>query len=398
MPARSTDQLLADACQDLRRPRPLSALLTGEAVAQVDAGAKTPKTNGGRWRLNAGSEMQTMVWGVNMGRDGYPEPIRCIIDLAAATFEAGVVPALFAHSSYALIGRWSDLSASDEGIDGDLTLYLSKDAAEAAALPDALKVKVCMDHDHPWQASVGAYPADGVDGYERIDEDDEIELNGRTYSGAGELPLYVMRNACIFESSVVLWGADGNTGRIAAALLDPVTHLRAARAAASKEPSMATPAPVAAARGPSHLKTLLAANKGYETVVSAAFADDKSDAEIAALVSGAKDARIAELEAAAAKPATVPAKAALEAREAAAPPASAAAATVNTGSVELSWSDARREVAGETKLKGMALNAATLAKYPHLEEASKGAFAVNAGAGRPGQVSAAKSLRIGVAH
>ncbi len=374
MPAAAdTDQdTVHEALTQLRRPRLLSALLTAEAVAKVSDKGEKSKANGGRWCLNAGSEMTTYVWGLNTGRDGYPQPIRCVLDLARTSFETAKIPSLYAHSSWALIGNWTNLEADDVGLFGDQTIYLPQDPSQTQIFMDSIRVKSLMDQDHPWQASVGCYPADGLDGYQLVADGKEIKLNGRVYAGAGELPLYVMRKPVVFEASVVLWGADGNTGRIAAALLDP-SSLRAAQIAPAVPPKDSTMSDIKLDR----IKGLIARFAGHEGLVATLLAAGKTDDEISGEVFkkqgeqlAAANGKIAELQAG--KPA---APAAAPAAPSAAVVAAAAAAhaaptftppTVGAKGTK-SFAAARAEVSNENpKLKGLALNEAVFEKYPDL--------------------------------
>jgi hypothetical protein len=47
-------------------------------------------------------------------------------------------------------------------------------------------------------------------------------MNGRQYHGDGDSPLYILHNAQIYEASIVPFGADSVTGRIAASKTPPV--------------------------------------------------------------------------------------------------------------------------------------------------------------------------------
>lgn len=361
-----------EALTQLRRPRLLSALLTAEAVAKVDDKGVKSKANGGRWCLNAGSEMVTYVWGLNTGRDGYPQPIRCVLDLARTTFENAKIPSLFAHSSWALIGNWTNLEAEDDGLFGDQTIYLPQDPSQTQIFTDSIRVKSLMDQDHPWQASVGCYPADGLDGYQLVADGKELKLNGRVYAGAGELPLYVMRKPVVFEASVVLWGADSETGRLAAALLNP-SSLRAAQPAPAAPPKESTMSDI------KRLQGLLARFKGHDATVAQQFAAGKSDDEISAEVFRIQAETIATLQAApkpaavaaaAPAPAPVPAQpsAGVVAAAAAAPAAPAFVPSATAGGAGTkTFAAARAELSKENpNLKGLSLNEAVFERYPDL--------------------------------
>lgn len=277
--------------------RPLAAVLMCEAVAELADGDQPAKDKkDGRWSLNTGAEMTTYVYGVNLDKYGWPQPIRLVLDIAKAKFEKPVIPALFAHSNWSVIGNWKGSAADEKRLSADLTLYRPKDAIEAQVLPDAVKVAALIDRDHPWQCSVGAFPRKGLEGYELIKPGKTVSLNGREFSGDGEYPLYVMRAPVIYEASVVLWGADGNTGKLAASLLDPVAHLRSIHPNPDKgNAQMTTTAPPPAAPSvAARLKAMLAkyTDQADQTLVASLMADEKSDDEIEKAVHAAQLARL----------------------------------------------------------------------------------------------------------
>lgn len=290
--------------------RPLAAVLTCEAVAELAEGDGAGEKTDGRWSLNTGAEMLTYVYGVNLDQYGWPQPIRLVVDLAKAKFEKPVIPALFAHSSWSIIGNWRGAKVDEKRITADLTIYRPKDAIEANVLPEAVRVAALIDRDHPWQASIGGYPKDGIDGYELVKAGKTVEVNGRTFSGDGDHPLFILRKPIIYEASVVLWGADANTGKLAASLLDPVAHLRSIHPNPDRPDkgtvTMSTPAPTAtsASAAPSaaaRMKTLLAkhTDKADHALVAQLMAEDKTDDEIRDAVHAAqlkrRDDEIAEL-------------------------------------------------------------------------------------------------------
>lgn len=350
---------------DDRPSRPLAVRLAAEAVAKV---GDTPAKNDGRWRLNAGSVMLTYVWGVNMGRDGYPQPIRLVIDLASFQFDAAVVPALYAHSSYALVGNWKNCTVEADGVYGDLTLYKPANDIEAECMADAVRVAALLRQDHPWQCSLGCAPANGLDDYEPCDDDTEI--NGTTHAaddGSG-YPLYVLRNGRGFEASIVLFGADSNTGRVAASLTDPLSHLSALRA-------QGTPMPTAAP-AQDRLKTLLSAHPQHKALVAELFANDPAvtdaaivgavklaglEAQVATLTSE-RDALKTERDALAAKLAAAPVKPVVQLGAPAHPPVGGGDETT----APKTFAEARALLAKETGKKGFALNAEVRSRFPGL--------------------------------
>lgn len=349
--------------------------LIAQCRAQVTAseGPASKKANAGRWRLNAGSEMRMTVWGVNMRAGPWgpqPEPIRCVIDMASAEFDKPVIPAFYAHieAMWSTVGNWSNGEISASGIVADLTTYTPRTDAEADMFAYAVAVKSLIDQGHPWEASVGAYSALGLDGWELVPAGATVQCNGRSYDGAGDEPLYILRSARVCESSVVMYGADRDTGRLAAGRHHP-QGIPMTTPAAPAAP--AAPVATAAAIDVARIKTLRAAHPGQEAVVLAQLEAGKTDAEIALAV---KDAELvalrAELAASKANPAA-PAKpvvtaGASETREAAKPPGFAA------GSEAAATGDfmrLRAAIGVETKLKGMALNEEVYRRHPNLRPA-----------------------------
>lgn len=267
--------------------RPLGALLMCEAVAELADDAGAERKGDGRWALNTGAQMITYVWGVNCDDCGWPRPMRLVLDLAKAKFEKPVISALYAHSDWAIVGQWTGGTVDLKKIAADLTIYRDLSAAEAAVLPDAVRVGALLDRDHPWQASVGCYPKDGIDGYELVKAGKTVTVNGTEFQGDGDLPLFIMRKPVIYEASVVLWGADGNTGKLAASLLNPLAHLAQLRSSTPNPDkgtaTMSTPAPASAApTAGARLKALLArfTDETVHGLVVKLMADDKNDDEI----------------------------------------------------------------------------------------------------------------------
>lgn len=168
----------------------------------------------GRWRLNSGSEMLLNVPGLS------DEPIRAVIDLASATFLTPRIVALDDHEGRRVVGYWDKGEITGKGIEADLHLMQPKDEVEANVLAEAVRVAAIARSGVPIQVSVGAEP--GPSGtWEHIAPGLSVELNGRTYQG-GDDGLYVLRGAQIYEASIVTFGADSVTGRIAARHNPPV--------------------------------------------------------------------------------------------------------------------------------------------------------------------------------
>lgn len=170
-----------------------------------------PSNGAGRWRLNAGSEMILQVGSLHGGK-----PVRVVLDVVTAQFAAKRIVALSEHEGRHVIGFWENPSfAADGSTDADLFIVKPSSQEESVVLAEAVRLNALIKAQVPIQTSIGAEA--GPDGkFELVPEGTVIELNGREYSGSGDLPLYILRGGLITESSVVTFGADAETGRLAA--------------------------------------------------------------------------------------------------------------------------------------------------------------------------------------
>ena len=175
--------------------------------ATMMPGTETPQKQG-RWKLNAGSEMIVAVQGINKG-----EPIRLVLDLAACKPKNAKIHALSDHDNTKVIGYWDNFECVTGGIYADLHLVQPKDAVEAEVLPEAVRTNAMIRSGVPIQVSVGADA--GANGTWELAEG-KVSVNGREYDGSGDIPLYILRGGELFESSIVPFGADDQTGRLAA--------------------------------------------------------------------------------------------------------------------------------------------------------------------------------------
>lgn len=233
-----------------------------------------------RWRVNAGSEMIVTVAGVNDGPRG-PRPIRAVLDLSGVKLPTGRLIALADHDEKRPVGFWDNFQADGSGLYACPHLAKAENEMEAAALQDAVRLSALIRNGVPIQASVGVEP--GPSGsWELVPSGESITLNGRTYSGDGELPLFVLRGAELFETSIVTFGADSETGRVAARK----------ETIPAKETAMAeTP-----------LKSLLAKfDQRHHGLVARCVAEGEDDTKIAEKIHAAdmadKDAQITKLQA-----------------------------------------------------------------------------------------------------
>ncbi len=164
----------------------------------------------GRWRLNAGSEMICEIKGLNKGK-----PFRAVVDFASMKRPQARLLMLADHEPDRQIGYWDKVGVDLTGIYAEPHLAAPKDAIEAEVLRDSVKFTALVRNNVPIQASVGIEPAD--DGsWEAVKADEKIMCNGRIYDGAGDLPLFVLRGGELSEASLVTFGADDDTGRLAA--------------------------------------------------------------------------------------------------------------------------------------------------------------------------------------
>lgn len=174
----------------------------------------------GRWKLNAGSIMVTSVPGLNDDKKGNAQPVAMILDMESARFASERIVALSEHMKHSVIGFWDNLSGGKGGMEGDLHFVKLNDEVEKQVFAESVRLSVLARNGVPIQVSVGAEP--GKTGkWEKMDQD-SVVCNGRTYTNDTGLPLYVMRGADIFEASLCTFGADSETGRVAASQTQPV--------------------------------------------------------------------------------------------------------------------------------------------------------------------------------
>lgn len=305
------------------------------------ADAAMGKMRAGRWRLNAGSRMMMCIGGVNEDADGNSQPINVILDMD--TLEVpDRAPALADHDDSKVIGVWNNLSVEGGELSGDLTLAMPIDDREAAALQDAVRASALIRAGVPWQASVGVEAT-----YELVTPDAPVTANGQLVAvdAADEFPVYVARKGSLFEASVVLRGADSNTGQIAA------------KASKTKGIIMSDKL---------SLKELLAKHSAHKALVAELFADDKSATDIATAVHDA-ELKTARDEGASLRKELEDLKASRisKADMTASGKAPAAGHRSSEESDGTSWLEARASVMAENpKLKGQALNAAVARKFP----------------------------------
>lgn len=173
----------------------------------------------GRWRLNSGSEMILNIPAL------CKTPIRAVIEISSAKFAHGQdrIISLYDHDDQRVVGFW-DKGAFSNVIEADLHLIEPKNEAEASALKEAVIVNAMTRSGVPIQVSVGAEPGENGE-WVHIPPGDKIVCNGREYCGDGDLPLYVLKNGEVYEASIVTFGADSVTGRIAARLNLPVVKV-----------------------------------------------------------------------------------------------------------------------------------------------------------------------------
>lgn len=190
--------------------------LVAEKV-QVDPAA-APADSQGRWKLNAGSEMVVTVEGLNPNKKGESQPIRLVIDLAACKPKNPKIHALADHDHAKVMGFWDAFVCGSEGIFADLHLVQPTSTIEAELIPEAVRTAAFIRTGVPIQVSVGADA--GENGSWELAAG-KVMVNGREYDGDGDMPLYILRCGELFESSIVTFGADDKTGRLAAKQNNP---------------------------------------------------------------------------------------------------------------------------------------------------------------------------------
>ncbi len=172
----------------------------------------------GRWTLNNGSEMLLTIPDLAPGKDdsGNPLPIRAVVDLETLRPMAPRIVALRDHDPHRPVGSFHDFAISiAEGVSA--AFDLAKPSAEGALI-DAREIGDLLAAEVPLQASLGAEP--GPSGsWQRIADGQSVIVNGKPFQGGGSAPLYVLRGGRIFETSVVTFGADDQTGKMAASSL-----------------------------------------------------------------------------------------------------------------------------------------------------------------------------------
>jgi hypothetical protein len=250
--------------EHLNPARPLLARLLAPAAIPVQRDGTAT-----RWTLYTGALVQTLVYGVNQSR-----LINLIIDLSTLTSPAKI-PALAGHIAVptAVLGDWTKISQDAEGLGADFTpLVIPAEAVDlfnsARAISALLAAKI------PLQASVGVEPGPAGE-YVRLTAPTTVNgmlIDPAQYSD----PVFVLRGGLLTEGSVVLFGADNQTGPRLAAL---------AELAAAANPS--------AHHSKDHpmqdrLKTLLAKFPDHVALVAQRLADGADDTAIADAVTGAK--------------------------------------------------------------------------------------------------------------
>jgi len=180
-------------------------------LANAERTGDGPANSAGRWRLNAGSEMILKVGTLNKG-----DPIRVVLDVVNAKFAAKRIVALSEHEGCHVIGFWENPSFSADGsTDADLHVVRPTSQEESAVLAEAVRLNALIKANVPIQTSIGAEA--GPNGkFELVPDGETIKINGQEYTGGGDLPLYILRGGLITEASVVTFGADAETGRLAA--------------------------------------------------------------------------------------------------------------------------------------------------------------------------------------
>ena len=205
------------------QPRPkitdddLTRLRSGlrcEAISLAPAPANASAGHAGRWRINTGAVMAQYIYHLDNN-----EPVLVVLDLATATLHRDKLQANYMHCSWEVVGNWSNIALTDQGIDADLVLYTPTDDDHDTTrerLAAAAYVYDLQRRDHPWEVSIESDHGDTIT-YERVLAGQPVTVNGTTYDADHYTrPLYVARHATIKGAAIVDYGADAATSQIAA--------------------------------------------------------------------------------------------------------------------------------------------------------------------------------------
>jgi hypothetical protein len=164
----------------------------------------------GLWLTYSGAAVRTYIPGLCGDQD-----IDLVIDLATLTVAAPTIPALSDH--WCPVGAWSDIAIDASSILSRLKLLDTPAESRGLQMFDrALELRLSIEQNLPWQASIGAKPGpDG--GYERVNA--TLQVNGRTIEPSTQRPTYVLRGGVLTEQSIVLFGADDQTMKVAASAI-----------------------------------------------------------------------------------------------------------------------------------------------------------------------------------
>jgi hypothetical protein len=136
------------------------------------------------------------------------------------SFEAPEMPMLYEHQTWpGPIGRWSGMTVDASGITAAPNVYRPVDdhEREMPIFQQSAQVAALMDRKHPWQASIKITGA--LEDYERVLPGQPVAVNGRTELASDDVddpPLFILRRGVASEASVCLFGADADTGALAA--------------------------------------------------------------------------------------------------------------------------------------------------------------------------------------
>jgi hypothetical protein len=195
-------------------------------AALAQALAAPDQVRDGRWLVYGGGVMVPHLFGINGD-----EPARIVVELSSLVIPPGRRVALADHLTYQVLGAWDGIAIEAIGLSGDLFLTRPATPDEVPALADVVRYAAHLRNGVPLQTSIGISCA----APELIRAGASVEVNGQTYSGDGELPLYVFRGAILDEISLVTFGADDSTRRIAATRIES-TPTTAKATAMSDEP------------------------------------------------------------------------------------------------------------------------------------------------------------------
>lgn len=354
--------------------RALCFSVLAAAAAVADPSQSQPGTEaGGHWMAYNGGMMTA-----HMKKDDTTvEPVHLVVDLASLVVPNKVY-ALAEHerSSWAICGHWDSI-AVDGSLHASLTWYVATDD-DYFYYEEARKLAALARRGAPLQVSVGTTGGE----WELIPPGHTFTANGGEFTAPADgIPTYLQRGATLDEMSVVMFGADSNTGRIAASRFAaqgayPMTHTNDATPNPVDDDNQAAATTAtedqAQAATDEQANDQAQANDDAANTEQAAASETKTDQQAEASEDAPSlEERLEKVEAqlAQATAANTELQGRLDAIASAPPTTTAAAPAAGKGATAAAPTtrlQAQAAVAKETGLKGLALAKACAKRFPDL--------------------------------